>query len=175
MAPTTEQYERIGRFLDGEPVELTPQERALADEIAAAERSLGASLDVSMPPRALHRIHGRLGAELRGRRSVWRWARWVSAVAAAVVVFAAAVISLIPGDDPVLGEAEYVEAFLQAPAGGLEGELQDLTEELAEHHVGLAVGDAGPLEIAVDGLEQELGEAAEDADVEAWEFWEDSL
>ncbi len=175
MAPTNDDYERIGRFLDGEPVELTPAQREIADAMAASEAPVGAALDAAPPAGALHRVHARIRTELARGRSPRRWARWVPAAAAAAAVFALALLTTTPPEANTLGEAEYVEAFLQGPAGELDEEVRGLIEEVATYQVELSLGDPVPLEIALDGLEHELGETAEEADPDAWELWEESL
>lgn len=176
MAPTNEDYELVARFLDGEPVELTPAQREIADAMATSEALVGAALDAAPPAGALHRVHSRIRAELAPRRSPRRWARWVpAAAAAAAAVFALALLTTTPPQANALGEAEYVEAFLQGPAGELDEEVRGLIEEVATYQVELSLGDPVPLEIAFDGLEHELGETAEEVDPAAWELWEESL
>ncbi|HET6430359.1 MAG TPA: hypothetical protein VFJ30_18235 [Phycisphaerae bacterium] len=177
MAPTHDNYEQVARFLDGEPVSLTPPQRALAEEIAAAERSLGAKLDADLPPAALHRIYQRIQTALPSRRPAWRRARWVSATAAVAAALAFALLwqPQTESRPEGLARAEYVQAFLDVPEGGLEAEVRELSEEVAEYHVGLSVGETVGLEIAVDALELELGETAEEPDPDVWGFWEDPL
>lgn len=57
MNLTDEQLERIGRFLDGEALDLTDAERAVAEQVRRDEADLGGLLDVALPeqtgPRAL--------------------------------------------------------------------------------------------------------------------------
>ena len=53
MTLTNEQYERVARRLDGEPVELTPSERSVADEVRRSEAGLAGLLDACPPPAAI--------------------------------------------------------------------------------------------------------------------------
>jgi len=177
MAPTHDDYERIGRFLDGEPLTLTPEQKLLADEILQAERALGTKLDAAPPAGSLHRIGARVRTELPAPRPARRWARWLPAAAAAAAGVALALFWQPPAAQHArtLGEAEYVQAFLDVPETGLDAEVRVLSDELAEYHVDLTVGEPVPLKIAVDGLDQELGDTGDKADPDMWELLEEPL
>jgi hypothetical protein len=172
MSATQEDYERIGRRIDGEDVDLTEAQRALAEEIAADEAGVGAALAVSLPGGTLHRVSARVRRALPGRRRA-RAVRW--AAAAAAVAAAVAMAALLTTDTNGVEPSEYVAHFLHAPSGELEARADMLADELAEYQVHLAVGDEWGLEVAVNGLEQELGELIPAEDPAAWELPEGSL
>jgi len=175
MNPTPRDYERVGQWLDGEPVQLTPAQRALAETIAADARKVGQALDAPPPPGVLHRVNARLKAAgpAAGR---WAWLRWVSAAAAAAVLVGAALLPrTAPPPQAAPEPSQYVEHFLQVPAGELDARAQLLSEELAEidYEVRLASNGEWPVELARSGLEAELGELMlDDADLTDESDWE---
>ncbi|KPK85803.1 MAG: hypothetical protein AMJ81_02605 [Phycisphaerae bacterium SM23_33] len=171
-----EDYERAGRWLDGEEIDLTPTQLALAGEIAADAAKVGRALEVPLPGGALHRVSARLKrARRRGRA---RPMRWVAAAAAAAVV-GVGLLALLTGGRNRIEPAEYVEWFLQSPSGELDARAALLADELAEYQVQLTLGEEWPVEVTVKGLEQQLGEfileEADPAEPSAWEQWEESL
>jgi hypothetical protein len=151
MSPTERDYELVGRWLDGEEVSLTPGQRALGEEIASGAAEVGAALDVAMPAGALHRAHGRLAVRPR----VPRVGRLVAAAAAVVV---AAGLLIVLGTRPEAGVSpqQYVASFLGAPAGDFDARAELLTEELAACRMELALADSWPLELALQGLEDDI-------------------
>lgn len=171
MNPRHEDYERVGRWLDGEPVELTDAQRALAEEVAADAAALGPALDVSLPAGALHRAHGRLKRALPRRRR-WQPLRWAAAAAAAAAVTLAVVLGR--GGNG-MQPSEYLECFLQAPAGELDDRADALADELAEYQVQLTLNGEWPTAVAFTGLEGEVEdlffEETTPAGQEEWESW----
>ena len=157
MNPSEKDYARVGRRLDGEDVELTAAQRALAREVAADAEKVGLLLDVKLPPGLLHRLHGRMvdagRTRLRGR-----WLRRAGAAAAAVVI-AGAVFTLIRtrGGNGISPQ-QYVETFLRLPAEELDARVELLAEEVADYRMQLCLGEACPLEMALQGLEEEMGQ-----------------
>jgi hypothetical protein len=89
MTVNEESYERVARRLDGEEIALSPEERALAEEIARDEAALADSLDVRAPQAAIDRARRRMTAEM-GRPSLHLLRRiaWTAAAAAAILVVA---------------------------------------------------------------------------------------
>ncbi|HUU22031.1 MAG TPA: hypothetical protein VM389_05790, partial [Phycisphaerae bacterium] len=60
MEPNDQQYERIAQSLDGEPIELTDEEKSVAEEIRRSERELGTILAATPPARAMIRARRRM-------------------------------------------------------------------------------------------------------------------
>jgi len=56
MRPSSEDYERVARWLDGEPVRLTAEQQTLAREVAGDLDAVGAALDCPPRPGILHRV-----------------------------------------------------------------------------------------------------------------------
>ena len=66
------QFERLGRYLDGEDVELTPADRELLDEFTRNEAEISSQLDVELPDGAIQRARRRMNAALLARpQSTW--------------------------------------------------------------------------------------------------------
>ena len=166
MALTEEQYERIGRWLDGESVELSANERAAAEEIRGAEAHLaGPMRDVEVPARAMARARRRLVAATA--RPALR-VRFVGIAAGAAAVAAAVVIALLTflaepdsrkpdrnqADDQTIPVEVWVAAVQQTPGGDdialLADELDKLEAELAWSET------AQPLDRQIESLAREL-------------------
>ncbi len=95
MNMNDEQYERIGRWLDGETIELTAEERAVALEIRRDESAMAdAMLDVQVPLPAMARARKRMTVALvgQGRRVLRIGFGAVGAAAAAAVVLAVSML-----------------------------------------------------------------------------------
>ena len=61
------QFEKLGRYLDGENVELTPADRELLDEFNHNDTEISARLDVELPGSAVQRARRRMNAALIAR------------------------------------------------------------------------------------------------------------
>jgi hypothetical protein len=100
MELNRDQYERIGRWLDGEALDLSPEERAVAREVQAGEAALKAIMgEPSVPARAMARAARRMDAALAApaaRRRIPR-GRYVAVAASGAAVAAAIVIVSISG------------------------------------------------------------------------------
>ena len=71
MTLTDEQYERIGRYLDGEPLDLSDPERAVAEQVRQDESHVAGMLAASTPAGALDSARGyALMAEIRRDEAV---------------------------------------------------------------------------------------------------------
>ena len=154
MKPTEEQFERVARWLDGEPVELSAAEREIADAIQRDERRMAAELDVSTPTAAMARARRRATAALAGRRRRWWPAVAATAAAAAIVLVAISLRGPTPPIDPPGGDAVPMEVVL-ADVG--EVDLDLLAEEVetlaAEVRLsGIPGGSAGALDPSVEEL-----------------------
>ena len=150
------QYERVGRRLDGEQIDLTPDELNAAAEIRRMETLLSAMLHAPDSRMAIERARRKMLGELG--RPKWR-TRWVLVpAAAAAILVAITAIWLWPRDTnvpppPVAGDevaeiyahldenvdldligeelqALEAEMIVSVPAATLDAELQDLEETL---------------------------------------------
>lgn len=83
--PTNEQYERIARYLDGEPISLTGQEAAFARDLREQEFALAEALPVAVEPELLPRVRRGIARRLRLARHPVRRGLWATAAAAAFV------------------------------------------------------------------------------------------
>lgn len=104
MPWTDEQYERVARYLDGEPLELTDRELELAEEIRAGEAVVTAGIDPRLRHRAMDKARRRMSAELARptrRRAVLACFAAAEAVAvAAVLVIALTLQGIAPAPTP---------------------------------------------------------------------------
>ena len=159
MNQSERDYELAGRWLDGEDVELSGAQRALAEEIAAGVERVGEALDAEVPSGALHRVHVRFVRTRRGRARS-SWARWAAAAAAAVLIGAGVVILTLPGRPVGEGTSPsaFVESFLQEPLEDVDVRADLLSEELADYQVELSLYQAWPLEMSFQELEEEVGQ-----------------
>ncbi len=184
MNPTETDYELVARHLDGEEVTLTVAQQALAEEIAGDAEPVAAALDVAMPSGALHRVGARTARALR-RSGMWRRVAWsvpVAAAAAGVVVMALLLppqgpTTTPPPVRPTMTAAEYI-SLLESPADDIDARVGLLAEEVADYHVRLALGESGPLDLSLLGVEEEiegffLGD--EVAEPMGPDLWEESL
>ncbi len=160
MSVPNDSFGRVGRWLDGEDVRLSPQERALADEIRQDLGAVGSALDAAPPPGVLHRVHGRLSRRLR-RRSLAGRALAGAALAAAAVVLAATLWPGQPGRSGgqrargVLAEVPG-EWVVESPPDALDAQVEALSEDIADLQVALSLGDDWPFETAVSAIEDDL-------------------
>ena len=176
MKLTERDYECVGRWLDGQELELTPAQRALAEEIVADAGVVGPALDVALPPGTLHRAQARMVGLGRFRR---RRLPWVAAAAAAVAIAVGLWALIGANGSGTISPQQYVEAFLQDPGEGLDARVELLAEEMADYQVRLALGELWPLEMALQGLEEDVGEfdprGRDPAEAGADDLWEELL
>ncbi len=178
MSLSEQDYGQVARWLDGEDVELTAAQRALAEEVAADSERVGRALEVELPAGTLHRVAARLAAGAARPRAKRHSLGWAGAVAAAAVIAAGLWMFLRPGGAK-LSPREYVEAFLEPPPDRIEAQVELLAEDVADCQLELSLGDLRPLEVGLQALEDRLsgfdtgGEdspeaAGEDADEQLW-------
>ena len=160
MSPTDKDYELVGRWLDGEDVELTGPQRGLAGEIAADAAAVSAAIAAPPPAGMLHRVSARLRRHRPARGIVRGPLRWASVAAAAAVVVAAALLCTVRPRVAAVPPAEYVRQFLYTPAGELDPRLYQLGEELTAYQVELALREYAAIEDVVDEIELELDGSA---------------
>jgi hypothetical protein len=163
------QYERVARWLDGEDVELAPDECAAAEEIRRHEAALAAVLDASPPAETRRRAHRRLVAALAHPRIGWWRVAAAAAAAAAAALIVIAFTRKPPEPQPTptvvkptegLHDEEPIEALLGLSA---EDEIDLLTTELVELTADIAAaegpaGRAGDIDLQIEVLEKELEE-----------------
>lgn len=150
------QYERVGRYLDGEQIELTADERTVADEIRRMEAPLPAMLEAQPSGKAIDRARRRMLSELLrpGRRTlriiwpaaaavvliavtaVWVWRSHTTEAPPLISIDEVAGIYARPDEnvdlDLIAEELHAMEAeiVVSTPIGTLDAELHDLEETL---------------------------------------------
>lgn len=165
MNPNDPHDEKIARYLDGESVELTDEQRAQARELRAGEAELSGALAVPCPPearrRALRRMHAAVQAS--PRRSL-RWVLWSGSVAAAAAVVLLAVHLFWK---PALPTGTVVE-ITHVPTDVLEQALESSTDldlelellagqiEQTQAESELATGTGGKIEAGIEDLQQDI-------------------
>ncbi len=164
-----EQFDNIARYLDGEQVELTDEQRRLADEIRADEASLSGALDVEMPARAMRNVRRRIADELappRGRRRLFYRVATSAAIAASILLATALLLRL---PNPTQTNPETRHGALAAV------EFIEPLQDQTDIEIALLAGD-------VERLEQEVlldsGPEVEEMELESLErdvdeFWLD--
>ena len=90
MTPEENDYEQVGRWLDGQSVDLTGRQRELVRQVLEDEAAVGMHLDVAAPRAALNRLRG------RSRRRATRLAGWIGAAAAVAAAILLSVALLSP-------------------------------------------------------------------------------
>jgi hypothetical protein len=165
MNPSEEQYADIARWLDGEDMELSPQQRVIASEIQRGERDLGVMLDVPVSPQAMDRARRRLGEELtRSRRRIVRIGYLGGAVAAAAAVIILAVVALWEGPAPprpdekeVAQTVSYEELFREPSPGDVELDLLGTQIDELEADVTFSFGRS-TMDVSLNALQREIDE-----------------
>ena len=92
-----EQFDRVARWLDGEPIRLTDSERELSDDFLRCEKALGDTPATQLPSQADQRAHRRVVSALRSvriRKRV-RMAFMSGVSAAAMIVISLGLINLM--------------------------------------------------------------------------------
>jgi hypothetical protein len=88
MQLNDEQLERVARYLDGEALELTAEERQAVRQVELDSARLGPRLDVAMPPLALDKALALAGPQ-RMRQQRWRLIPYAASMAAAAALLLA--------------------------------------------------------------------------------------
>ncbi len=174
MSTKNEDYELIGRWLDGEDIDLTADQRALAEDITADAERVGPALDVHMPAGTLHRVNARLiqacdgaGRPHKSGRLVWlRWSAAAAAVAAAVIIAAVLFQPTAPvgpdtPDRPIAGMGANDEMFVYNildDEDGWDVRAETLGEEMTDCRASLALNEDFPAALALAEMEYELEE-----------------
>ena len=154
------QYERIARHLDGEPVELTADEQAVAQEIRHGEAELAAMPQAQPPRRLMDRLRGQMlaAAPAQPRQRVIRVLLPAAAAVAAVII--AAVLWLAPWRP---GEAPRAAAELPNMIATVYGSVDEnidldvIADELEELEAGMVASlPAEPLDAEIETFQQSL-------------------
>ncbi len=190
MNPSERDYRQVARWLDGAAVELTPAQRALAEQIQADAARVGPALDVQVPGGVLHRVRARMGGAGEGSRRLLprpgalvrrpglrRLGRVGWAAAAAAVLIAAGLLWLgdarRPGANGV-SALQYLQSFLRPQDDLLDPGAELLGEQIADHRMELSLDDAWPFEMAVQGLAEEIDQFGLEEMEPVGEDWPDS-
>lgn len=151
----TRQYDRLGRFLDGEAKALSGDELAAAAEIRDCEQAIASTMGVAVPPGAMDRIRRRMlaGMEQQAvraplaenkprRRPMLRLLVTGAASAAAAAAVLIAVVAFWNGQKPMQpdanpividsGKPEIIQpAVLPARLTNFDKELDSLASEIS--------------------------------------------
>jgi hypothetical protein len=159
-------YELIGRWLDGEPVELTAAQRAAADEIARDTAAVDLSVDPRRQHEAMDRARRRLSAELA--RPTRRRRLSIVAAVEAVAVAAVLIFTIMVGTGIDTGPAWSLEAIIAAADEADAPDMMDLfqdemdliQEEMDALEAELLVDlpDEGHEELELDSLQRQIDE-----------------
>ena len=164
MNLTDKDYELIARWLDGEPIELTEDQLAVAREISAQSKAVVDAIDVPIPPGVLHRVNVRLKQALKSRKQQrGRKVAYLVAAAAIVIVVISTAIFLLhrPGEVSHKSriyhpEAGYTAAVDYTDEDAIEAKIEQLSQELDDYSVELVVEETFPDEIVFAGIEDEI-------------------
>lgn len=163
-----EQYERIARYLDGEPIELTTVEREAVTDLHLCDRELP-PLEVPVPPGAMERARRRLvAAAARPHAGRTRWWAWTGGAIAAAAVVALAVGAWIawqpkpqtpaPPATAVTAPANVFVAAMedsdaQSEIAAVQVYVEDMDDDVI---VDRAAPTVEPVDVEIESLEDEI-------------------
>lgn len=131
MTYTEQQYQRVAQWLDGQAVELTGDERRLADDIRSGEATLYA-LEAHVPPAAMARARRSLIAAA-AKPSRFRLAlKYLVGVEAAAIAGAAMILVTLGvlSQDPPAAPAVSTEVLISAAQKPINPDIQALAERM---------------------------------------------
>jgi len=165
MPWTDEQYERVARYLDGEPLVLTERELELAEEIRAGEAVITAGIDPRARHRAMDKARRRMSAELARptrRRAVLVCFAAAEAVAvAAVLVIALTLQGIAPAPTPANSWADVpLEAIGLAESSEITEHISLVQQDidLLEAELMMPITSMDPAGYEDDDLDSDLEE-----------------
>jgi len=173
MSLNDQQYERVASWLDGEDIELSTAERAVAEEIRGDQALLAATIELRRPRRALARAQRRMSAELArpSRRKVWLgWLTAAESVAVAAVVVAVMTIRVVtPNGSDAIGRPSWASLPNELFYESLEL-ITNGDDEIEDVRVGLEALEA---EVLVSNPPSVTDMEMEDLQQKLEEFWLD--
>ena len=152
MSLTERHYERVARWMDGERIELTEPEQAVARELQDGQALLARRLDAPMPPTAMHKARRRLIAEL-ARPS--RWAlriRHTAMAAAASFLIAFGLVHLIlshKGYDGLSSGGVSMETPVDVDLAIMDLQLQELEQDISSSR-------SGGLDLQMEEMQEQI-------------------
>ena len=158
-------YELVARWMDGEKIDLTDEQRSLAAGISAEAEVVAQALDVSMPAGILHRVGAAVRQGLQTTRKRRRNRSDWAGVAVAAAVIMAAVLILPSG--PAGKDAKKVESASLVDVGQflydnvtdeLDLRVETLGEDLANAQADVVLDEDFSSALAIASFEQEIGE-----------------
>ncbi len=131
MTYTEQQYERAGQWLDGQTVDLTADERRLADEIRSGEGMLCA-LEAAVPPAAMARAQRRLVAAAAKPGRIRLALKYVVGVEAAAIAGAAMILITLGvlSQDPSPAASVPTELLINAAQKPINADIQALGDRM---------------------------------------------
>jgi hypothetical protein len=157
------QSERIARWLDGHPVDLTEAERAVAEEIQRDQTLLES--EVPAPRAAMERARQQMRAELARTARHGLQTRWFARVAAALLIACTTwlLFTALPTKKPAHAPpTEIAEVPLEELLDAMEhstvfADLDQLEQEIAEIRAEIAVSTQNEAtDLKIEAIEQQL-------------------
>ncbi len=175
MNMNEQQYERIARWLDGETIELTPAEQAVAQEIRGDEAAIAETMtDVQTPLAAMARARRRMTAAAggAGQRVIRLAFGAMGAAAAAAVVLAVSLVWTQPKPLVAPGATNHdipAEVWIGAMTPSTQMEaiaaLSDSIDRLASEVA--TSKSALPVDHEIESIQDELNDFWQE-DPQAW-------
>ncbi len=178
MNMSNEDYEIVARRLDGEDVELTAAQQALADEISADTEAVGMAMDIDLPGGTLHRINARMNQDRSEPKPARLWLRWTGAAAAVAAAVIVAVVFMLPEPKtpimptpPAPNGLTNGEQFVYNTItdDDLDFRVEAFSDELDDARTALLMNDDFSDELAMASMEQDMEELLlDDNGPETW-------
>ncbi|MCE5328182.1 MAG: hypothetical protein LLG01_17385 [Planctomycetaceae bacterium] len=168
MDYTTQHYERVAQWLDGQTLELTAQEQALADEIRSGEGVLCA-LEASVPATAMARAQRRLVAAAAKPSRIRLALKYVVGVEAAAIAGAAMILvtlgvlsqdtpapAIVPTEVLISAAQKPVSPGIQALAERMDQLESEIVSTPAARSSATGDGDFDTMERDLKGLLRDI-------------------
>lgn len=165
MTYEPEQYERVARYLDGEPVELSQAERELAETLRADEARL-AVFDAPVPAAAMARAERRMiaaAARPSLRRRVLQYVVGIEAAAVAGLILVIGTLAMIaPNIEDILRAPVPTDAIIEATAEPATADLDVMRAELDELEAEIVASVPQQDQLEIESMEQGLKDFLQD-------------